>query len=310
MACCGVFSISTAPYAAVTSHTCSRKWKRREESLRREEPVCTQRSFSSLQLRVPHVSPAASPVPCPPSPVPCPPNPFCHGYFSVGLAAMIWLPVWDGSSSPWPQKQPELEEVDGPGQTGTAEEDLPGHFSVHGIKKSHKQALKGWKLNGLHCVLSSSESGDTYQRQVLSIFSIASGICLLGVACMALYRRNKRHREKLQAHFSDSRSLRDCSVHGSGIMSKSTPRLQYSLQLQKSCSSHGSSVKGGSAAPGTSTVPPPPLLGRALSKGKRFSISRVCVANTLSFASGNILSQIQVSYSRSVAVATFNEKEN
>ncbi|XP_015256774.1 PREDICTED: pro-neuregulin-3, membrane-bound isoform-like, partial [Cyprinodon variegatus] len=34
------------------------------------------------------------------------------------------------------------------------------------------------------------ESGDTYQRQVLSIFSIASGICLLGVACMALYRRN------------------------------------------------------------------------------------------------------------------------
>lgn len=40
-------------------------------------------------------------------------------------------------------------------------------------------------------VPSSSESGDTYQRQVLSIFSIASGICLLGVACMALYRRNK-----------------------------------------------------------------------------------------------------------------------
>lgn len=43
----------------------------------------------------------------------------------------------------------------------------------------------------LNCVLSSAESGDTYQRQVLSIFSIASGICLLGVACMALYRRNK-----------------------------------------------------------------------------------------------------------------------
>ncbi|KAF0025442.1 hypothetical protein F2P81_022323, partial [Scophthalmus maximus] len=113
------------------------------------------------------------------------------------------------------------------------------------------------------------ESGDTYQRQVLSIFSIASGICLLGVACMALYRRNKRHREKLQAHFSDSRSLRDCSVHASGLMSKSAPRLQYSLQLQKSCSSHGSSVKGGSVAPGTSMVSPP-ILSRALSKGKRF----------------------------------------
>lgn len=48
-----------------------------------------------------------------------------------------------------------------------------------------------WKFIVLNCILSSTESGDTYQRQVLSIFSIASGICLLGVACMALYRRNK-----------------------------------------------------------------------------------------------------------------------
>lgn len=47
----------------------------------------------------------------------------------------------------------------------------------------------------------------------------------------AFYHR--RHREKLQAHFSDSRSLRDCNVNASGLMSKSTPRLQYSLQLQK-----------------------------------------------------------------------------
>lgn len=47
------------------------------------------------------------------------------------------------------------------------------------------------KFIGLNCILSSTESGDTYQRQVLSIFSIASGICLLGVACMALYRHNK-----------------------------------------------------------------------------------------------------------------------
>ncbi|KAK5850874.1 hypothetical protein PBY51_001712 [Eleginops maclovinus] len=121
------------------------------------------------------------------------------------------------------------------------------------------------------------ESGDTYQRQVLSIFSIASGICLLGVACMALYRRNKRHREKLQAHFSDSRSLRDCSVNASGLMSKSAPRLQYSLQLQKGCSSHGSSVKGSSVAPGTSTAAPP-LLSRALSKGKRFRSSSLSLS--------------------------------
>ncbi|XP_045925830.1 LOW QUALITY PROTEIN: pro-neuregulin-3, membrane-bound isoform [Micropterus dolomieu] len=121
------------------------------------------------------------------------------------------------------------------------------------------------------------ESGDTYQRQVLSIFSIASGICLLGVACMALYRRNKRHREKLQAHFSDSRSLRDCGVNASGLMSKSTPRLQYSFQLQKSCSSHRTSVKGSSVAPGTSEAAPP-ILSRALSKGKRFRSSSLSLS--------------------------------
>ncbi|KAI3365252.1 hypothetical protein L3Q82_010344 [Scortum barcoo] len=142
-----------------------------------------------------------------------------------------------------------------------------------GIPVSHVLS----KCSGLNCILSSAESGDTYQRQVLSIFSIASGICLLGVACMALYRRNKRHREKLQAHFSDTRSLRDCSVNASGLMSKSTPRLQYSLQLQKSCSSHGSCIKGNSVVPGTSTVTPP-ILSRALSKGKRFRSSSLSLS--------------------------------
>ncbi|XP_005804447.2 pro-neuregulin-3, membrane-bound isoform-like [Xiphophorus maculatus] len=121
------------------------------------------------------------------------------------------------------------------------------------------------------------ESGDTYQRQVLSIFSIASGICLLGVACMALYRRNKRHREKLQAHFSESRSLRDCSVNSSGLMSNSTPRNQYNLHLQKGCSSHGSSLKGNSLAPGSSTVTPP-ILSKALSKGKCFRSSSLSLS--------------------------------
>ncbi|XP_062415851.1 LOW QUALITY PROTEIN: pro-neuregulin-3, membrane-bound isoform [Pungitius pungitius] len=125
------------------------------------------------------------------------------------------------------------------------------------------------------------ESGDTYQRQVLSIFSIASGICLLGVACMALYRRNKRHREKLQAHFSESRSLRDSGVNASGLMSKSPPRPQYSLPLQKGCRSHGSSVKGSSVAPGASSsaaAAAPPILIRALSKGKRFRSSSLSLS--------------------------------
>ncbi|TMS22324.1 Pro-neuregulin-3, membrane-bound isoform, partial [Larimichthys crocea] len=154
--------------------------------------------------------------------------------------------------------------------------------TVAGVHR-HCRCKEGY--HGLRCdqfvpktdaILSDPKSGDTYQRQVLSIFSIASGICLLGVACMALYRRNKRHREKLQAHFSDSRSLRDCSVNASGLMSKSTPRLQYSLQLQKSCSSHGSAGKGGSVAPGTSAAAPP-LLSRA-SKGKRFRSSSLSLS--------------------------------
>ncbi|XP_077405973.1 pro-neuregulin-3, membrane-bound isoform isoform X2 [Vanacampus margaritifer] len=116
------------------------------------------------------------------------------------------------------------------------------------------------------------ESGDTYQRQVLSIFSIASGMCLLGVACMALYRRNKRHRQKLQAHFSESRSLRDCGINASGLMSKSSSRSQYTLQ--KAC---GTRTCAGDAAPGASTVSPH-VLGRAQSKGKRFR------SNSLSFS--------------------------
>ncbi|CAG5906332.1 unnamed protein product [Menidia menidia] len=121
------------------------------------------------------------------------------------------------------------------------------------------------------------ESGDTYQRQVLSIFSIASGICLLGVACMALYRRNKKHREKLQAHFSETRSLRDCSVNASGLMSKSTLKLQYSLHLQKGCNAHGASLTGGNVTPGTSSATPP-ILSKALSKGKRFRSSSLSLS--------------------------------
>ncbi|XP_051927429.1 pro-neuregulin-3, membrane-bound isoform [Hippocampus zosterae] len=74
------------------------------------------------------------------------------------------------------------------------------------------------------------ESGDTYHRQVLSILSIASGMCLLGAACTALYRRNKRRRQKLRAHLSESRSLRNCGINASALMSKSARRTQSGLQ--------------------------------------------------------------------------------
>ncbi|XP_037134696.1 pro-neuregulin-3, membrane-bound isoform [Syngnathus acus] len=117
------------------------------------------------------------------------------------------------------------------------------------------------------------ESGDTYQRQVLSIFSIASGMCLLGVACMALYRHNKRHRQKLQAHFSESRSLRDCGINASGLMSKSAFRTQYTLH--KACGTHD-----GAADPGASTASPRVLV-RARCKGKRFRSSSLSLSPAL-----------------------------
>ncbi|XP_061562737.1 pro-neuregulin-3, membrane-bound isoform isoform X1 [Phycodurus eques] len=119
------------------------------------------------------------------------------------------------------------------------------------------------------------ESADTYQRQVLSIFSIASGMCLLGVACMALYRRNKRHRQKLQAHFSESRSLRDCGINASGLMSKSSSRTQYTLQ--KSCGTLGCAAN---AAPGASRISLP-ILSRAQSKGKRFRSNSLSLSPAL-----------------------------
>ncbi|XP_026770428.3 pro-neuregulin-3, membrane-bound isoform isoform X1 [Pangasianodon hypophthalmus] len=89
------------------------------------------------------------------------------------------------------------------------------------------------------------ESGETYQKQILSIFSIAMGISLLGLACMALYCRNKRQRGKPRAHQTEIRTLRDCSIIASRLMSKSSPRIDYDLQHQKCCKAHGSSPTPG-----------------------------------------------------------------
>ncbi|XP_066521261.1 pro-neuregulin-3, membrane-bound isoform [Hoplias malabaricus] len=89
------------------------------------------------------------------------------------------------------------------------------------------------------------ESGETYQRQILSIFSIAMGISLLGVACMALYCRNKRQREKHRAHLTEMRNLRDCSVNASRLMSKSSCRSECDLQRQTCCKAHNCSPAPG-----------------------------------------------------------------
>ncbi|CAL8281762.1 unnamed protein product [Merluccius merluccius] len=154
------------------------------------------------------------------------------------------------------------------------------------------------------------ESAETYQRQMLSILSISLGICLLAVACMALYRRNKGHREKLRSQFSESRSLRDCSIAPPGMLSKSSPRLQ---NLHPILSCHLSDVRrplyndkphrtpsvttrhprrcGVGFHPRTSVVkgsggavpvsPSPlasPALARALAKAKRFRSSLLSIS--------------------------------
>ncbi|KAB5582121.1 hypothetical protein PHYPO_G00183560 [Pangasianodon hypophthalmus] len=63
-----------------------------------------------------------------------------------------------------------------------------------------------------HLGIEFMESEEVYKRQVLSITCIAMGISFLGTLCMALYCRNKRRREKLQAHLKESRGLKHYSV--------------------------------------------------------------------------------------------------
>ncbi|XP_077468824.1 pro-neuregulin-3, membrane-bound isoform [Stigmatopora argus] len=59
-----------------------------------------------------------------------------------------------------------------------------------------------------------------YHRQLLSITSIAMAIGLLGALCVALYCRNKRRREKLQAHWKESRSAKNYADVLDGKMRK------------------------------------------------------------------------------------------
>ncbi|KAF7220544.1 transcript variant X2, partial [Nothobranchius furzeri] len=64
-----------------------------------------------------------------------------------------------------------------------------------------------------HLGIEFMESKAVYKRQVLSITSIAMAISLLGTLCMALYCRNKRRREKLQAQLKESRSLKNYTTN-------------------------------------------------------------------------------------------------
>ncbi|XP_041123401.1 pro-neuregulin-3, membrane-bound isoform-like [Polyodon spathula] len=77
-----------------------------------------------------------------------------------------------------------------------------------------------------HLGIEFMESKEVYQRQVLSISCITIGISLLGTLCVAFYCRNKRRKEKLQAHLKESQSLKSYSLNTSSLMSKSTFRPQ------------------------------------------------------------------------------------
>ncbi|XP_060781241.1 pro-neuregulin-3, membrane-bound isoform [Neoarius graeffei] len=89
-----------------------------------------------------------------------------------------------------------------------------------------------------HLGIEFMESEEVYKRQVLSITCITMGISFLGTLCMALYCRNKRRREKLQAHLKESRGLKNYSV--------SQPcKAHPGLQLHNYCKSTQSPLHGG-----------------------------------------------------------------
>lgn len=84
-----------------------------------------------------------------------------------------------------------------------------------------------------HLGIEFMESKDVYKRQVLSITSITMAISLLGIICMALYYRNKQHREKLQAQLKENRSLKNYNSHNALREESRIPNSN--LQMPQDC---------------------------------------------------------------------------
>ncbi|XP_072292349.1 pro-neuregulin-3, membrane-bound isoform isoform X1 [Eucyclogobius newberryi] len=87
-----------------------------------------------------------------------------------------------------------------------------------------------------HLGIEFMESKDVYKRQVLSFTSITMVISLLGIICMTLYYRNKRQREKLQAHLKENRSLKNYNSHNApgeerGMSSSNVQTYPYCKRL-------------------------------------------------------------------------------
>ncbi|XP_037639181.1 pro-neuregulin-3, membrane-bound isoform isoform X2 [Sebastes umbrosus] len=86
-----------------------------------------------------------------------------------------------------------------------------------------------------HLGIEFMESKEVYKRQVLSITSIAMAISLLGTLCMALYCRNKRRREKLQAHLKESRSLKNYTANSHNAVEAKMRAPNANLQMHEYC---------------------------------------------------------------------------
>ncbi|XP_054456660.1 LOW QUALITY PROTEIN: pro-neuregulin-3, membrane-bound isoform [Anoplopoma fimbria] len=95
-----------------------------------------------------------------------------------------------------------------------------------------------------HLGIEFMESKEVYKRQVLSITSIAMAISLLGTLCMALYCRNKRRREKLQAHLKESRSLKNYTANSHNALDSKMRVPNTNLQMHEYCKRSSQSRQG------------------------------------------------------------------
>ncbi|XP_032396814.1 pro-neuregulin-3, membrane-bound isoform isoform X2 [Etheostoma spectabile] len=95
-----------------------------------------------------------------------------------------------------------------------------------------------------HLGIEFMESKEVYKRQVLSITSIAMAISLLGTLCMALYCRNKRRREKLQAHLKESRTLKNYTANSHNALDAKMRAPSTNLQTHEYCKRSSQSRQG------------------------------------------------------------------
>ncbi|XP_032408935.1 pro-neuregulin-3, membrane-bound isoform isoform X1 [Xiphophorus hellerii] len=108
-----------------------------------------------------------------------------------------------------------------------------------------------------HLGIEFMESKAVYKRQVLSITSIAMAISLLGTMCMALYCRNKRRREKLQAHLKESRSLKSYTTNPINLLEAKMKVPNTNLQMHEYCKRSPTSRQGSVCESSFVSAPPP-----------------------------------------------------